>query len=486
MNNHVTRSETKASALEFNVLAIDLGSSSGRAILGQKQADNWQLTELWRWEHTAQSQADGSLIWDLANLQAGVVQAVKMARQAGPLLSVGIDAWGVDYVLVGSNGLPVAPARTYRDPRTVQSMQDFSTRLDLQQQFNLTGVFPQAINTSYQLAADAQQNVTELNKAENFLFLADYLARYILQEPDLQSGAPYLAPAWASLGVASTSGLLGLDGNWSEPMKAATGVPAKLFATVASEREVIGELAGGTAVVRAGSHDTACAVHSLPDRETGMFISCGSWTLVGACVDAPILDEQVYAAGYTNERRTDGGIRLQANLTGLWLAQECRRAWQAQIDKSLSWAEIDRMTLLALKEYGDKLPTFDPAHPDFNAPGEMPARINRHLQQLTGKNYPADPGFVLAVIYQSLAQAHARTIWKIRELTGRAGRVQMVGGGVKNNFLVQMTADALGEPIWVGNEEASVLGNLAAQFDTCLGGWDPRKQNGRIIDPQRV
>lgn len=472
----------------FRALAIDLGSSSGRAVLGHWESGVLEHKEICRWEHSVNMLPDGGLVWDLPCLTEGILEAVAKACKIGPVHSIGIDSWGVDYVFVDKTGNPVAPARAYRDERTQLVVEEFSKKIPPMEQFQLSGVFPQAINTSYQLAAANLIEADVVAKADGFLFLSDYFARKILEK---LGGAEHSFSPEVSLGVSSTSGLIGLDGTWQPKLCQATGIPENIFPQLKPELEVIGE-GSGVSVVRAGSHDTACAVHSLPHRENGIFISCGSWTLVGACVDNPVISAEVFQAGYTNERRTDGGVRLQANLTGLWLAQECLRYWRQNSknkfeelfkDPGNPWSILNNLTNQALKKYGRDIPLIDPADSAFMAPSSMPQRIHSYLEEKTGSPQPDDPGFLLAVIYCSLAQAHAQTIRKLREITGIKGIVQFVGGGVGNPFLAQLTADALGENIWVGEAESSALGNLIAQIDTCNGGWSPEAATGRILRP---
>lgn len=433
-----------------SVLAIDMGSSSIRGYLGIWQNGQMRLTEVHRASHQPYLTADGSVTWDLNHLIAEAVRACESATRClgGAPDSVAIDGWGVDYAYVDTEGAIVEPGYAYRDRRGALGRQILRQTIEEDTQFSLTGVAPQDINTCYRLAHMSAET-SEL-PGEKIMFIQDIVARAILTA-DINGWERGHDPGpWASRGVASTSSLLSIDhSRWvteiAEAVKAMDHLPA-----LADELTIIGQR-GRTAVVRAGSHDTACAVYSLAMKPEDVFVSCGSWAIVGA-VASPIIDPAV-----TNEATTDGANRVQINLTGMWLAQECRRAWKAN-GEDVSFSRLDMLA----RQASSPGFTFDPSHPSLIQPGDMPRRIN-DLLETNGEHRIEDIGQMLRLINESVARSIADAVTTIRRLTGAYGAVHLMGGGTQDPLLVDLLAQELGE-VRVAANEASVLGNLLAQL----------------------
>ncbi|MDO5729236.1 MAG: FGGY-family carbohydrate kinase [Actinomycetaceae bacterium] len=433
-----------------SVLAIDMGSSSIRGYLGIRQNGQMRLTEVHRASHQAHVTSDGSVTWDLNHLIAEAVRACEATtRHLGKAPdSVAIDGWGVDYAYVDAGGAVVGPVYAYRDRRGTLGRQILRQTIEENTQFSLTGVAPQDINTCYRLAHMSTQ-ANEL-PGDTVMFLQDIVARAILTA-DITGWERGDDPGpWASRGVASTSSLVGIDhGGWvteiADAVKATNHLPA-----LADELTVIGHR-GHTAVVRAGSHDTACAVYSLDMQPQDVFVSCGSWAIVGA-VAPPVIDPAV-----TNEATTDGANRVQVNLTGMWLAQECRRAWEAE-GHDVSFSRLDALARQAASPGF----TFDPSHPSLSQPGDMPRRIN-DLLEANGEDRIEDIGQILRLINESVARSIGQAVATIRRLTGADGEVHLMGGGTQDPLLVDLLAQELGK-VRVAANEASALGNLLAQL----------------------
>ncbi|MBV7281277.1 rhamnulokinase family protein [Corynebacterium sp. TAE3-ERU30] len=427
----------------IRTLAIDMGSSSVRGIVGAWDTDSKKLTrsEVFRAEHHVCTDEQGNLYWDLEALKDAATQAL---HAAGDIDSVAVDGWGVDFVVVDENNNPLSQARSYRDSAGARGRSLMASRMPEAEQYHASGVLPQDINSVYRLALQPPSTGT-------VMFLPDFIARCLLDQP---------TQAWASRGIASTSGLLAASHeDWSEEILATAGIDRQRLPSITSERRVIGTRSDGVRVIAAGSHDTACALSSL-SRECGypedaMFISCGSWSVVGAQTSEAVVTEEAYSRGVTNEATARGDNRAELNLTGLWVAQECRRAWG-----NPSYEELNRL----LADASNPGAIIDVCDPRFSAPGDMPDRV---VQAAREHNVTLSTrGEILRVVFDSIARAQADAIHTLRTLTGSTGKTYVMGGGVKNLFLMQRTAAALGESIHVTDPEATALGNIINQLLT--------------------
>lgn len=304
---------------EHHALALDLGSSSVRAVLGSYRQGVISTEEVFRLHHQAVDD-HGTLTWDLERIMDGVRRSIAMATQRLGRApdSIGIDTWGVDYGLLDAHGELLRAPRAYRDRRMARWAADLDRALPVEAAWRETGILPQQINTVYQLYADLMQEPDLIDRVDRFLPLPDLVAHLLG------------APAQAGRAIASTTGLASPGAReWSARVLQATGIPEGWMPPLVDDATVAGATPEGITIVRPGGHDTACAVHALglAGDEVRLFISSGSWSLIGAAVPSPVLDAAALRAGLTNEVRTDGGIRLLRNLTGFWLLQECQRAW---------------------------------------------------------------------------------------------------------------------------------------------------------------
>ena len=344
----------------------------------------------------------------------------------------------------------------------------FNEALPAERAFALTGIQPADINTANQLFADLQQHPGLVDSVERVQLLPDYFASLLCGEQA------------HGRAISSTTGLATPGAaTWSDEVLDALGIPRRWFSEISRDSMVLcPETITGIPMVRPGGHDTACAVHAIPhdgvSAEDSVFISCGSWTLVGACTDEPVLSDACFTSGFTNEVRIDGGIRLLKNITGLWILQDCMRAWQ-QAGKS-----TDLPALLVSAESAPSMKVvFDPNDEVFTTPGDMPEKIHARMRELYGRE-PESTGQLIRLILESLAIAHATAISEVTELTGaRPKVVNIVGGGSRNGLLCQMTASATGLPVLSGPAEASAAGNLLSQFEA-IGAIEPGERDGII------
>ncbi|HEY6277521.1 MAG TPA: rhamnulokinase family protein [Streptosporangiaceae bacterium] len=459
-----------------SVAAVDLGASSGRVMAGRVGPGELGLAELHRFANVP-VRLTGTLHWDILSLLAGVLAGLRVA--GGGLASLGIDAWGVDYGLLDADGALLGNPVHYRDSRTETATDLLLSRVPAADLYAVTGIQQLPINTICQLTAAA--GTAQLAAARTLLMIPDLLAYWLT------------GVAGAEVTCASTTQLLDVRAQaWATALMTRAGIPPGIFPplrqpgtliggllpAVAAEAGLAGTgLAGDLPVLAVGSHDTASAVAAVPaGGDRFAYISCGTWSLVGMELPAPVLTEASRLANFTNETGIDGTIRYLRNVMGLWLVQESTRAWSAR------GLELDLDDLLG---QAARVPAFaavvDPDDPGFLAPGDMPGRIAAACQR-TGQPPPPDPAAVVRCILDSLALAYRRTVADAQELSGRqVDAVHIVGGGARNSLLCQLTADACGLPVIAGPVEAAALGNVLVQARALGAGPDDLAGMRRLL-----
>jgi sugar (pentulose or hexulose) kinase len=421
--------------MNVRVAAVDLGAASGRVITGRVGPNELSIEECHRFPNRPVTVA-GALYWDILALYREVLEGV---RAAGPLDGVGIDTWGVDYGLLDASGALLGNPVHYRDARTASASPD---RFGAARLYETTGLQFLPFNTIHQLAVEPAHR---LAAARRLLMIPDLLAYWLT------------GSVGAELTIASTSQLLDVRSRtWSAPLAASVGLAPSLLPPLRSPGTVLGPAAalGDVPVIAVGAHDTASAVVGVPacgDRFA--YISCGTWSLVGVELPAPVLTEDSRRANFTNELGVDGTVRYLRNVMGLWLLQECLRAWPS----------ASRAALLSEAATLPRRAVIDPDDPVFLPPGDMPTRIADACRH-TDQPVPATPAATVRCIMDSLAAAHQRAVDTAARLSGHpVDTVHMVGGGARNTLLCQLTADACGLPVVAGPVEATALGNVLVQ-----------------------
>jgi rhamnulokinase len=413
--------------------AVDLGASSGRVMVGRVDRSRLELTAAHRFPNEP-VRAGGTLHWDILALYRGVLTGL---AQAGPVDSIGIDSWAVDYGLLDASGALLGNPVHYRDARTDGVAERVAAQVGDDRLYEITGLQRLPFNTVYQLVA--AMPTPQYEAARQLLLIPDLLAYWLTGE----IGAEYTN--------ASTTGLLDVrTGNWSGPLLAELGLRPSLWPAIRHPGSRIGSFEG-TPVVAVGSHDTASAVVGVPAPDDRFaYISCGTWSLVGLELPAPVLSADARAANFTNEGGVDGTIRFLRNVMGLWPLQEAMREWG-----STSIGDLLRSAALAPA----LAHVVDLDDPVFLPPDDMTGRLRR----AAGLSSP-DPAVLTRCILDSLALAHRRAVRQAQELAGRAvDAVHVVGGGARNELLCQLTADACGLPVLAGPVEATALGNVLVQ-----------------------
>jgi rhamnulokinase len=433
-------------------LAVDLGSSSGRIIAGTLRDGRVEQVEVHRFAHAA-ALRDGKLTWDVDNIWTEVRRGLHRALEAFPdAATVSVDTWGVDYVPLDDDGRPVDVPRAYRDERTVRTLDAFRARLPDAAVWEATGIAPATINTANQLFATLQEEPDVAVRTSQILFLPDYFTFML-------SGVRGWSRSIASTGALCRPGAT----QWAPEVFDALGIPRSWVGELTVEHSVAGPCTvpglEQLTVVRAGAHDSACAVQALQrDGDTdGYFLSSGSWSVLGVTRDRPLLSADARALGITNEARAEAGVRPLFNITGLWILQECQRQWAA------AGVDADTVALIGAAEAaGHQGMVIDVDAPGFSQPGGMVQRVEAALG-VEG----LDPGRIVRCVFESLAQRYARGIDDLVRLTGTpATKLNVMGGGSRNALLCRLTAEATGVPVVAGPAEASVLGSLLAQFTT--------------------
>lgn len=435
--------------------AVDLGATSGRVILGRVGSDNLDLTEAHRFPNIPVHLPDG-LHWNLLALFQGIVDGLREAARAGGVRSIGVDSWAVDYGLLDADGVLLGTPHHYRDSRTDGAAERVWPLVGPEELYRITGLQHLPFNTVFQLASAAGS--VQSGVARTLLMIPDLLVHWLT------------GSVGAEATNASTTGLFDArTGTWSAELLDRLSVDPGLLPPLRRPGDPAGTLLPhvaahtgldpSTPVVTVASHDTASAVAAVPVTEPGFaYISCGTWSLAGLELDAPVLTEASRAANFTNELGVDGTVRYLRNIMGMWLLEECRRTWEAQGQST---------HLPALLAKAARSPAFgaiiDPDDPGFLAPGDMPERIRDHCRR-TGQPVPDSQGAVVRCVLESLALAHRRTLREAAELAGRdITHIHLVGGGSRNDLLCQLTADATGLPVIAGPTEATALGNILVQ-----------------------
>jgi sugar (pentulose or hexulose) kinase len=432
------------------VAAADLGASGGRVMVGHAGAGRLDLHEAHRFGN-APVRVAGTLHWDILRLYQDMLDGLRAAARSFDLASVGIDSWAVDYGLLDATGALLGNPVHYRDDRTEGVAGEVLARIpDL---YPVTGIQQLPFNTIYQLTAASRAG--QLAAAQTMLLIPDLLAYWLTGQ------------IGAELTNASTTQLLDArTQSWADGLICAAGLPSRLFPPLRRPGSLIGTVRpdaephlAGVPVIAVGSHDTASAVVAVPAEGPDFgYISSGTWSLVGVELDAPVLTEASRAANFTNEAGVDGTIRYLRNVMGLWLLQESVRGWAD------AGAPVDLPGLLGAAARQPPLVTVvDPDDPVFLPPGDMPARIAAAARR-TSQPVPAGPPALVRCILDSLALAYRRALRQVQELSGRdLAVVHVVGGGSRNDLLLQLTADACGRPVVAGPAEATALGNILVQ-----------------------
>ncbi len=440
-----------------NLLAFDFGASSGRAVLGRFDGEKLTLEELHRFSNDPVA-LGGTLYWDVLRLFHEIKQSLLKAKPVCTPDSIGVDTWGVDFGLLDADGYLLENPVHYRDARTAGIFDTAFGKIPKDELYRITGNQLMEINTAFQLLSLREARPAMLERAKTLLFMPDLFAFMLTGEKHTEYS------------IASTAQLLDAQKRtWSPQVLRAFGIPETLFAEIIPTATPIGSLRAdlceelgipSSRVIAVAGHDTQCAQASVPANEKDfLFLSCGTWSLLGTELDAPLINAQTAACNITNEGGYGGKASFLKNIIGLWLIQETRRQWQKE-GETFSFADMEKAALSA-----PALQCFiDPDDAVFVPAGDIPKRIREYCRK-TAQKIPETKGEILRCIYDSLAMKYRYAIAQIEQCTGKQySTLHIVGGGVKDKLLCRLTADICEKNVVAGPVEATVFGNLVLQL----------------------
>ena len=434
-------------------LAIDIGASSGRHILGSVQDGKIVLEEIHRFPN-GMSEKNGHRCWDVDKLFQEILTGMKKCKELGKIpVSVGIDTWAVDFVLLNEKDERIGDAVGYRDSRTEGMDEEVYRIIPEDELYGRTGIQKQIFNTIYQLMAVKKQNPEQLEQAKTFLMIPDYF-HFLL------SGVK--AVEYTN---ASTTQLVSPDTfDWDKELMERLGYPTDIFPEIVKPGTVLGNLTEEVArqvgysckVVAPATHDTGSAVLAVPASDSDfLYISSGTWSLMGVERRSADCSHESKVRNFTNEGGYERRFRYLKNIMGLWMIQSVKK----ELNDQYSFAEL--CDLAAKADFSSRVDVNDAS---FLAPENMIAAVQEMCRK-TGQAVPETPGEIASCIYQSLADSYCETVQEIEEMSGRTySRIHIVGGGSNAVYLNELTAKATGKEVYAGPGEATAIGNLAAQM----------------------
>jgi len=436
--------------MKKNVIAIDLGATSGRVILAAYDGDKVTMETLHRFP-TPLIQKEGKYYWDIFNLRDNIVEGLGKAK-GQKIESIGIDTWGVDFCIVDKDG-NISMPRAYRDPYTDGIPEKFFEEMPREQLYNRTGIQIMNFNSVFQLYA--QKKAGDLDKADKILFVPDALS-YMLTGKMV-----------CEYTILSTSALMDPRTKEFDPqILSILGLERSKFPQIVMPGHIVGTLKpeiglGDVPVMAVAGHDTASAVAAVPAADEHFaYLSSGTWSLMGIETPDPVIDEKMFQMNYTNEGGAKGNTRLLKNITGLWIIEQCLKKWRSE-GTDYNYAQVEKLGWEAASPEG----LFDSDDPVFAAPSDMPAVIAKYCAD-HGFKAPANHGETIRMIYESLAAKYAAVLGKLRELAPFSiDTLHIIGGGSQNKLLSTLTAKACGIKTICGPGEGTALGNIMIQLN---------------------
>lgn len=435
------------------VLAIDIGASSGRAILGEFDGKKIQLKEVHRFLNEPVNVL-GTTYWDVLRLFHEIKQGIIKAKIHGGFDFIGIDTWGVDFGLLDKRGKLLENPVHYRDLRTKGMIEKAFEKLSANEFYENTGIQFMELNTVFQLLSLKENRRELLERADTLLFMPELLGYMLTGE----KGCEY--------SIATTSQLVDINTKtWSDKVLDALELPKRILPEIKQPGTMLGMLTPeiceecgieSKPVISVCGHDTQSAITAVPCPSGDFaFLSSGTWSLFGTETDNPIINEMTFKTNITNEGGYGESVGFLKNIIGLWLIQESRRHWGRQ-GEEYSYAQLEKLALAA-----EPMRCFiDPDSPEFVSMGDIPSRV-REFCKRTGQYVPSSVGEVMRCIYESLAMKYKYTFENLQACTGKKFPViHVIGGGTKDTLLCQLTANSCEVPVSAGPVEATVIGNV--------------------------
>jgi len=458
-------------------IAIDIGAETGRVIVG----DVSKMEIIYRFPNNLVRVKD-SIFWDILGIFNEIKKGLKIAykKYPGQIASIGVDTWGVDYVLLDRNGDLLGNPYHYRDKRTDNIMDEVFKIIPKEDIFTESGIQFMQINTLYQLYSFMKNKPQVFKATKYFLTIPDllnyWLTGVIKNEYSIATTTQLYNPIKKDWSKKILNKLKLKRGIFSEIIMPGTKI-GKLLPAIAREIGAYSKVV----VVAPACHDTASAVAAVPviDSVDYAYISSGTWSLLGIETPKPIINKKSFNFNFTNEGSADGGFRFLKNITGFWIIQECKKFWEENI-KSYSYDELTEMAL----KYGHANFRINPDNPRFLKPGlidnNMPDRIRSYCRE-TGQKTPETPAEIVRGVIESLADKYTNTIKVIEEITNKSIKeIYIIGGGSRNALLCQLVANTTNLPVYAGPVEATAIGNIMIQAIS-MGEIDSIAQGSKII-----
>jgi len=460
------------SAQPNSYLAFDLGAESGRAVLARLQSGILTIQEIHRFPNEPVEYA-GSLHWDVARIWFEIRKALA-GIESVELAGIGVDAWGVDYALLGDRGELLQNPYYYRDRRTEGAVEEVLKKVSKEEIYRATGIQFMPINTLYQLFTAQRETPKILEAAKQLLTIPDLFNYWLTGN------------AFCEFTNATTTQMVDpVRRTWATELMQRLELPAHLPAPIVEPGSIIGTLMpgisaqsslAGATVIAPACHDTGSAVAAIAARDGTAFLSSGTWSLLGTELDAPVMTSAALRLNFTNEGGVNGTTRLLKNVMGLWILQGCRQWWMAR-GQSHDYHHL--MELAAQAASFDHL--IDPDDESFLRATDMPSAIDEFCKR-THQPSPRDPGAYVRTILESLAFKYRVVLRNLEQVSGQPmSQIRVIGGGSKNRLLNQFTAEATGRRVLAGPAEATALGNVAVQI-LATGGATSLQEVRAIVD----
>ena len=443
-------------------VAIDLGAESGRIIVGDVSA----FEVIHRFPNYPVKVKD-SIYWDILGIFTEIKKGLRKAfsMYEGEIKSIGIDAWGVDFVLLDKNGGLIGNPYHYRDNRTDGIMDEVFQKISKKEIFDETGIQFMQINTLYQLYSYKKNNPEIYESAKYFLTIPDLLVYWLTGEKINEYS------------ISTTQIYNPIKKDWAKNILEKLDLNKELFGKVVMPGTKVGALLRDVAselnadkdvlVIASASHDTASAVAAVPavSGKNYAYLSSGTWSLLGIESDGPLINEKSFEYNFTNEGSSTGKIRFLKNIMGLWIIQQCKACWD-QNEKNYSYTEIVKMA----ENAGASKFKIDPNDPSFLKPclidDSMDDRIKNYCKK-TGQYIPENEAEIARGVFESLAETYTKTIKELEEVSGqKIEELYVIGGGSQNTLLCQLTADKAGISVFAGPVEATAIGNILVQMNS--------------------
>jgi len=458
----------------INVLAMDYGASNGRGVIGSFDGEKIYIKQLHRFPNVAVACHKG-VYWDILFLFNELKTALKKcAVDMIPVSSIGIDAWGLDFGVLDSDGNLLGNPHSYRDNRVDRIKDELLSILSEEELYSKTGMYPLQIATLFQLYSMKNGESAFLREGKDCLFVPDLLSYFL-------TGNKSSDDTLASVSLLYSP----FENSWIDGFFRKIGVP-NLFPDTLHSSSVIGNVRDQVCeetgiksipVIKTASHDTASAIASVPavNKEEVIYISCGTWSVVGTTVKRPVTDHEALRCRFNNEIGYDGEMMFVKNITGLWVLQECEKEWSAH------GYTIDyrHMADHAMKSDFDS--AIDIMSPEFSQPGDMNRKVADHCRK-KGQRVPDNREEIYMSIIQGLVDEYSKTIYELRDIMKRDyGRIHIVGGGARNDYLCMRTAAKTGMSVMAGPYEAAATGNILSQL-IALGELDSISEAKRVLE----